>query len=654
MDAVNLPPANFAGGGYRTRLIQRMFELDKYDAQLHGEQASVPASNYAPEMNVEKMSLLFWGEHCVECAAPSCYQTCDLYQPRADKRCRRFAFGVYKNRNFRSMRGYGVEVSFKKWAKIEAYGNLAMEGVQSVLRYERLLELGSPLGSLAGKMMAKLTNKEIWESATYIATEKLVHRKGRIEGKRKLPDAFLLEVYNPGVETVRLQLIFGPFQEDGAGAKALITLGPTFARTVSIPSGYSRHEIEVNLLRAVLTSERPFKISMIPEADNNARLIFLTADFATFREKPAVKPENRRIKCVVWDLDNTLWKGILIEGDEVEVRPEVLQLIRHLDERGILLSVASKNDHGTAWKKLEQLGISEYFLYPQINWAPKSASIKQIAERLNIGTDTFAFVDDNPFELDQVKDTLPEVLGVNATDISSLFADARFEGSTSTEARQRRQFYREAISREQAQEEFSSNYLGFLATCEIVLEVAPYAPEDLERVAELVQRTNQLNFSGHKYTRAQLDEILANARLDKYVLKSSDKYGSYGTVGFSIVEQGLDVIQVRDFMLSCRVQGKFIEQAFFHHLVEHHNPENVKRVWVNFHETARNKPAQQVLEALGFQKNTLTSDELPGGVIHVSANELQCDFVRVQCSVDTFEGGQAVMDSAANSRTSSV
>ena len=627
-----------------------MFELDKYDPRQREEQAATPVSAYSPEMDVEEISLLFWGEHCVECAAPHCYETCDLYQPRSDKRCRRFAYGVHKNRNFRSLRGYGVEVSFKKWAKIEAYGNLTMERVQSILRYEKLLELGAPLGNIAGKFMGALTRNKLWDSATYLASEKLVHRLGRKGGKKRLPDAFLLEVYNPEAEAIRLQLVFGPFSANEAGAKDLIQVGPSFATTVSLPSGYSRHEIDAGLLRPVLTSERPFKISMIPEAGNNARLVFLTADFAKFREKPGAKGETKKIKCVVWDLDNTLWKGILIEGDDVAVRPEVIQLLKHLDERGILLSIASKNDHATAWKKLEQLGISDYFLYPQIGWAPKSMGIKNIAESLNIGTDTFAFVDDNPFELDQVKSNLPEVLGVNANDIDLLFSSPQFQGSTSAEARHRRQFYKEAISREQAQMEFSSNYLGFLATCEIVLEIAPYSPEDLERVAELVQRTNQLNFSGHKYTRAQLDEILANSKLEKYVLKSSDKYGSYGTVGFGIVEQGSGLIQVRDFMLSCRVQGKFIEQAFFHHLVEHHNPGGAQRLWVNFRETPRNKPAQQVLESLGFHKCTLANDQLPDGVVHTSADSLECDFVQVRCSLDAFENRQFSLGSAGEPR----
>ena len=440
-----------------------------------------------------------------------------------------------------------------------------------------------------------------------------------------------------------MQLNFGPFKADGATAKDLVQLGPSFVTTVGFPKGYSRHEIDAGLLRPVLASDRPFKITMTPEADNNARPVFLTADFVNFAKKPAATEETKKIKCVVWDLDNTLWNGILIEGDDIAVRPEVVRLLKYLDECGILLSIASKNDHASAWKKLEEFGISEYFLCPQITWAPKSEGIKRIAERLNIGIDAFAFIDDNSFELDQVGRTLPEVACINANEIATLFSDPRFQGSASAEARLRRQFYREAISREQAQAESGSDYLSFLASCGIVLEIAPYSPEYLERVAELVQRTNQLNFSGHKYTRAQLDDILANPRLEKYVLTSSDKYGTYGTVGFSIVEQGSGIVQIRDFMLSCRVQGKFIEQGFFHHLMEHHNPKAATRLWVNFRETARNKPAQQVLESLGFRKCEAASDPHLEGMVQDSPETLQCNFIEVRCAMASPDAAGAAL-----------
>ena len=341
--------------------------------------------------------------------------------------------------------------------------------------------------------------------------------------------------------------------------------------------------------------------------------------------------------------DNTLWKGILIEGDDVQLRPEIERLLKHLDDRGILHSISSKNDHASAWDKLQKLGISDYFSDPQINWKPKGSNIEVIAKRLNIGLDAIAFVDDNPFELEQVGAMLPEVVCINAEEIPNLFSDPRLKGSSSADSRRRRQFYREAIAREEAQEEFGNNYQAFLSSCAIKLELAPYSEEDLERVAELVQRTNQLNFSGHKYTRSDLNEILANPNLDKYVLKCSDKYGSYGTVGFGIVELEKSMIRVRDFMLSCRVQGKFIEQSFFHHLVDHHNPAGVETLWVNYHETARNMPAKQVLETLGFLKCEPESEGEAAGMIHTSANSLRCDFIQLHCRLAVKELNKPVM-----------
>ena len=94
-----------------------MFEFDKYERSLRKDVYAAPAVPYQPVTDIAGMSVLYWGEHCVECAAPVCYSSCDLYRPRPDRRCRRFTFGVYKNLAFPSIHGYGVEVSFKKWAR---------------------------------------------------------------------------------------------------------------------------------------------------------------------------------------------------------------------------------------------------------------------------------------------------------------------------------------------------------------------------------------------------------------------------------------------------------------------------------------------------------------------------------------------------------
>ena len=105
--------------------------------------------------------------------------------------------------------------------------------------------------------------------------------------------------------------------------------------------------------------------------------------------------EKKEIKCVIWDLDNTLWNGILTEDEEVKLREDAKNMIIELDSRGILNSVSSKNNYEDAMKKLEEFGLSQYFLYPEINWNPKSDSVGNIVKNLNISMDTVLFIDDS-------------------------------------------------------------------------------------------------------------------------------------------------------------------------------------------------------------------------------------------------------------------
>ena len=185
-----------------------MFEFDKYEKALHRDSPATPVTPFMPASDIAAMSLLVWGEHCVECAAPSCFVSCDLYQPRPDQRCRRFAFGAYKNTAFPSSRGYGVEVVFKKWAKLEARGNTSMRRLDSVLRHERWIGAGARIANGVGRLANKLTGDIRWSYLTHALLERLIrrlHRSSKDDLSAK-PDVFLLEVYNPTAETARMQL----------------------------------------------------------------------------------------------------------------------------------------------------------------------------------------------------------------------------------------------------------------------------------------------------------------------------------------------------------------------------------------------------------------------------------------------------------------
>jgi FkbH-like protein len=401
---------------------------------------------------------------------------------------------------------------------------------------------------------------------------------------------------------------------------------------IRLVAGYSCHRIDRSRFHHILDSGRRFKVALAPEGHAAATLVFLSADFVVEKsavEGGAVAIALERpplpIKCVVFDLDDTLWKGALLEGEGVSPRSGTVQLIHALDARGILLSIASKNDFALAWQRLKELNLDKYFIWPEINWFPKSDNIKKIASHLNLGLDTFAFIDDNPFELAEVSQALPMVSCFNAHRISGLLDAPRFRGSPSADAAARRKYYKDAIRRDQYRTEWGGDYVGFLRSCEIKLTVGPYKIDDFERVAELIQRTNQLNFSGRRYSRPELAKRLADDGLKKYVLSCRDRHGSYGTVGFALVSRALGEIRVEELMVSCRVQGRFIEQAFFAFLVREAVEDRPSCLWVRFAATKRNRPAQLALEQMNFEQD----QQDDGFRLSIVGQDLSCDVVQV-------------------------
>lgn len=408
-----------------------MFEFDQYQSRHRKDTGVSPAGDYHPVSNIEQMSFMWWSEHCIECADPDCYASCDLYQPRPDGRCRRFVYGINKNKRFRSLRGYGAEIDFKKWGKLEADGNVWMEPAADVMRREWMLATKRSLLRVVGRLAVRISRNPRWNG---LAPEprKLVrrlhrHRQQNLAPSTRRPDAFLLEVYNPGDDPVDVQLgmrlaKFAPI--DPGGAQPL-----PFLMTLRLNPGYVRHRVERRYFDEIVDSGLPFKVTIVPEGDRTVRLVFLTCDFVIERVPvQQSSPVQGPIKCVVFDLDDTVWAGVLLEGGATQPKPATVRLLYELDRRGILLSIASKNDHDEAWAHLEAAGLADLFLHPQIGWAPKSFGIRRIAERLNLGLDAFAFIDDNPFELEQVATALPKVMCIGIYDLDGILDNPRFAG----------------------------------------------------------------------------------------------------------------------------------------------------------------------------------------------------------------------------------
>jgi HAD superfamily phosphatase (TIGR01681 family) len=487
-----------------------MFEFDKHDGRQ--DRGAGPTAPYTPFDGGRRRSLLLWGEHCTECAAPDCYASCSLFDARPDRRCRRFEYGVYRNERFRSANGYGAEVVFRRWGKIEARGNLRLLPRRAAALAERLAGAAAPLLDRAGGLAARLSGDQRWSWLAFSVTERVGQRLGR--GRGALPDAFVAEIYNPGDAPITLLLSMAVDRTRLAGPLRPDQLPRPVLHRLTVAPGYFRQDLAQAAFAQLAGSGLPFSISLTPDADDGAHLVFLTLDFVQYRAEPAAarppvpSPERPAAKCVVFDLDNTLWDGVLLEG-AVQLRAGIGELFRRLDERGILISVASKNAPEDALAELRRLGLVDYLLHPAIGWGPKSEGVRQIASQLDIGIDSLIFVDDSPFERAEVADALPGVETIAESMLHDLLDHPRLHGAVTEESRRRRAMYRQAVDRTEAAACYGDDYRAFLAGCEIRVDIQPPVAADHERIAELVQRTNQLNFSGRKYTAGEVDALLA-------------------------------------------------------------------------------------------------------------------------------------------------
>lgn len=319
-------------------------------------------------------------------------------------------------------------------------------------------------------------------------------------------------------------------------------------------------------------------------------------------EQAALKKQKQSIKCVVWDLDNTLWENVLLEDGDVKLRTEVLEVIQRLDERGVLHSIASKNDHATAMQKLEQLGISQYFLYPQINWNPKSTSIKAIASAINIGIDTLAFVDDQPFEREEVAFALPEVHCIDSTDIGKMLAMPEMNPRFITEdSRLRRQMYQSDIARGEAEKDFIGSNEEFLATLHMVFTIAPARESDLQRAEELTVRTHQLNTTGRTYSYEELNQIRQSSQYKLLVADLKDKYGTYGKIGLALIECNEQIWTIKLLLMSCRVMSRGVGTILINYIMQEARKANV-RLQADFLETDRNRMMYVTYKFGGFRE----------------------------------------------------
>lgn len=348
----------------------------------------------------------------------------------------------------------------------------------------------------------------------------------------------------------------------------------------------------------------------------------LTKDFQTWWNRKLESIVLKRNKCIVLDLDNTLWGGVLgedgvsgikIGGDYPGKAFAFFQKsLLQLSKVGVILTVCSKNNEADvldAWEKNPFMVLKkEHFAAYRINWTDKATNINELAEELNIGLDSFVFVDDNPTERELIKQMLPMVsvpeFPAQPYELPIFFkklVDDYFKVySITDEDKKKTEQYKANAARVQAQNSFA-DYGAFLESLDIQITIEQANDFNIPRIAQMTQKTNQFNLTTHRYTDADI-RLHLNEGWKIWCLSVSDKFGDNGITGCVMVNGSV----IDTLLLSCRILGKGIEYAFLKRVMKMLTNQGVRKLSASYIPTAKNAQVAEFYDNCGF---SLVSEE---------------------------------------------
>lgn len=332
---------------------------------------------------------------------------------------------------------------------------------------------------------------------------------------------------------------------------------------------------------------------------------------------------GKKQKALVLDLDNTLWGGVVgddgVNGIEIGQETAMGQLysefqtyIKEHKDMGVLLAINSKNDEENAIAGLSRPDTilkPDDFLVIKANWENKDVNILEIAQELNIGTDSLVFVDDNPVERDRVSQQVPEVKvpAMTAPEqyIRILDRSGYFESTgLSAEDAKRTVMYQENVARKKAQIGFA-DYTEYLQSLDMKAEIAPFSPVYMSRIAQLTNKSNQFNLTTKRCTQADMEHYAANKEYITLYGKLEDKFGDNGVV--SVVfghtdEKDTSLFHIDLWLMSCRVLKRDMEVAMMDELVSKCLGKGIKVIMGYYYPTVKNGIVKEFYQQQGFEK----------------------------------------------------
>lgn len=325
-------------------------------------------------------------------------------------------------------------------------------------------------------------------------------------------------------------------------------------------------------------------------------------------------------KVIAVDCDNTLWKGVCGEVGALNVIidenfTKLQEFLLEKYKEGFLLVLSSKNNEEDVWEVFEnhpKMKIRrEHIIAHRINWDVKSNNLLSISEELNLGIDSFIFIDDNEFEVEQMSARCPDVLSIclpNEVETFSEFLDHIWAFDTflvTEEDMKRNKVYQ--IEKERNTEKLKHNSLSdFLASLDINVKVRELEESDLERAVQLTMRTNQFNLNGIRKTSHEVLALLAKQDSFNRIIEVSDRFGDYGIVGLILANKIQSELVVETFLLSCRILGRNVEDVILSEMHNYCALHDLNSIRLVFEDTLKNKPFQEFLSGTEWFKDETT------------------------------------------------
>lgn len=329
-----------------------------------------------------------------------------------------------------------------------------------------------------------------------------------------------------------------------------------------------------------------------------------------------------RKKVLLLDLDNTLWGGVIGEDGASGIKlgqsglgaayRDFQKRLKELRERGTLLAIVSKNNHEDVMEVLnnhpDMILRADDFAIIKANWLPKAENIIEIANELNLGADSFVFVDDNPVEREAVKIALPEIAVPDFPAHPALLPEfGRSIGKkyfTALSISEEDLFKTRAYQAESRRKNEAKNFINladFLKSLDMRLTVREVQKGDIPRAAQLAQKTNQFNLTTRRYTEKDIGQMLTDSIWKLFKASLEDKYGDFGVIALCFAKIDNKKANLDTFLMSCRAMGRGVEEAFLASIENHLRGMGVKEIYGQYIPTRKNKPVENFFPEHGYR-----------------------------------------------------